>query len=232
MFDSAILYEGEHALLWLIEALNGERAIASVPNLIYRDASGMHRNPEVYTEKTTALPLPDFDGLPLDRYFVPELIIPYLATRGCYWGRCTFCDHGQGYFDQYRGVPAQQVVEQIKALRDKYQCRHFLFSDESYPPALFKKVSQLLVDQQVGIKWTTLIRFEETLQDQETWDLAAKAGCCTLYYGMESASERVLNLMDKHAKKSVIQKQPPYGGEGGDLEPCDGLLWIPRRDAR
>jgi anaerobic magnesium-protoporphyrin IX monomethyl ester cyclase len=215
VFDSAILYEGEHALLWLIEALNGERAITSVPNLIYRDASGIHRNSEVYTEKTTALPLPDFDGMPLDRYFVPELIIPYLATRGCYWGRCTFCDHGQGYFDQYRGVPAQQVVEQIKALRDKYQCRHFLFSDESYPPALFKKVSQLLVDQHVEIKWTTLIRFEEALQDQETWDLAAKAGCCTLYYGMESANERVLNLMDKHAKKSVIQRNLQMAAKSG-----------------
>ncbi|MEO5631485.1 MAG: radical SAM protein [Nitrospiraceae bacterium] len=215
IFDSAILYEGEHALLWLIEALNGERAIASVPNLMYRDASGLHENPEVYTEKTTSLPLPDFDGLPLDRYFVPELIIPYLATRGCYWGRCTFCDHGQGYFDQYRGVPAQQVVEQIKALRDKYHCRHFLFSDESYPPALFKKVSQLLVDQHVGIKWTTLIRFEETLQDQEIWDLAAKAGCCTLYYGMESANERVLNLMDKHAKKSVIQRNLHLAAKAG-----------------
>ena len=215
VFDSAILYEGEHALLWLIEALNGERAIASVPNLIYRDASGIHRNSEVYTEKTTALPLPDFDGMPLDRYFVPELIIPYLATRGCYWGRCTFCDHGQGYFDQYRAVPAHQVVEQIKALRDKYHCRHFLFSDESYPPALFKKVSQLLVDQNVGIKWTTLIRFEETLQDQEIWDLAAKAGCCTLYYGMESANERVLNLMDKHAKKSVIQRNLHMAAKSG-----------------
>ncbi|MDH4152679.1 MAG: B12-binding domain-containing radical SAM protein [Nitrospira sp.] len=215
VFDSAILYEGEHALLWLIEALNGQRPLASVPNLIYRDASGLHRNSEVYTEKTTSLPLPDFDGMPLDRYFVPELIIPYLATRGCYWGRCTFCDHGQGYFDQYRGMPAQLVIDQIKALRDKYQCRHFLFSDESYPPALFRKVSQLLVDQNVGIKWTTLIRFEETLQDQATWDLAAKAGCCTLYYGMESANERVLNLMDKHAKKDVIQRNLQMASKAG-----------------
>ncbi len=215
IFDSAILYEGEHALLWLIEALNGERAISSVPNLMYRDDSGVHLSPEVYTEKTTALPLPDFEGLPLGRYFVPELIIPYLATRGCYWGRCTFCDHGQGYFDQFRGVPAPQVVEQIKFLRDKYDCRHFLFSDESYPPALFKKVSQLLVDQNVGIKWTTLIRFEETLQGQETWDLAAKAGCCTLYYGMESANERVLNLMDKHATKTVIQRNLHLAAKAG-----------------
>lgn len=206
VFDSAILYEGEHALLWLIEALNEQRPLASIPNLMYRDESGLHRNSEVYTEKTNELPLPDFEGMPLDRYFVPELIIPYLATRGCYWGRCTFCDHGQGYFDQYRGMAAQRVVDQIKALRDKYQCRHFLFSDESYPPALFKKVSQLLVDQDVKIKWTTLIRFEETLQDQAIWNLAAEAGCCTLYYGMESANERVLNLMDKHARKSVIER--------------------------
>ena len=146
---------------------------------------------------------------------MPERIIPYLATRGCYWGRCTFCDHGQGYFDQYRGMTAQHVVDQVKALRDKYQCRHFLFSDESYPPALFKKVSQLLVDQDVGIKWTTLIRFEETLQDQAIWDLAAKAGCCTLYYGMESANERVLNLMDKHAKKSVIQNNLQSAAKAG-----------------
>jgi radical SAM superfamily enzyme YgiQ (UPF0313 family) len=204
VFDTAILYEGEHALLWLLEALAGEREMAKVPNLIYRDETGVHVNTEVYTEKTTALPLPDFDGFSLDSYFVPVRILPYLATRGCYWGRCTFCDHGQGYFDQYRGMPAHEVVRQIKALKEKYHVEHFLFADESYPPALFKKVIQLLVEQNVGIKWTTLIRFEETLQDSEIWKTAAQSGCCTLYYGMESANERVLNLMDKHVKQSVI----------------------------
>ena len=90
VFDSAILYEGEHALLWLLDALDGQRTMNSVPNLMHRDETGIHVNQEIYTEKTTALPLPDFDGLPLDHYFVPERIIPYLATRGCYWGRCTF----------------------------------------------------------------------------------------------------------------------------------------------
>ena len=205
VFDSAIMYEGEHALLWLLEALSGQRKLEQVPNLIYRDETGIHLNKDIYTEKTTALPLPDFDGLPLDSYFVPVRILPYLATRGCYWGRCTFCDHGQGYFDQYRGLPAADVVRQIKALKAKYHAIHFLFADESYPPALLKKVSQLLVEQEVGIKWTTLIRFEESLQDPEVWELAARSGCCTLYYGMESANERVLGLMDKHVKKSVIE---------------------------
>lgn len=214
VFDSAIMYEGEHALLWLLDALSGGRAIESVPNLMYRDATGVHVNKDIYTEKTSALPLPDFDGLPLDRYFSPVRILPYLATRGCYWGRCTFCDHGQGYFDQYRGLPAQDVVRQVKALKDKYQAEHFLFADESYPPALFKKVSQLLVEQNVGIKWTTLIRFEETLHAQDL-RLAAQAGCCTLYYGMESANERVLGLMDKHVKQSIIARNLKDAAQAG-----------------
>jgi len=215
IFDTAIMYEGEHALLWLLEALDGGRSMAAVPNLIYRDEAGIHVNPEIQTEKMTALPLPDFDGFPLDSYFVPVRILPYLATRGCYWGRCTFCDHGQGYFDQYRGLPAQQVVQQVKALKEKYGAEHFLFADESYPPALLKKVTQLLVDQQVGIKWTTLIRFEESLNDPEIWRLMKESGCCTLYYGMESANERVLNLMDKHVKKSVIEKNLKLGTDAG-----------------
>ena len=215
VFDTAIMYEGEHALLWLLESLAGGREISNVPNLIYRTSDGIQVNKEIHTEKTTALPLPDFDGLPLDSYFVPVRILPYLATRGCYWGRCTFCDHGQGYFDQYRGMPAHQVIEQVKALKEKYQTEHFLFADESYPPALFKKVIQLLVEQNVGIKWTTLIRFEETLSDPELWRLAAQSGCCTLYYGMESANERVLNLMDKHVKKSVIEKNLREAAQAG-----------------
>ena len=215
VFDSAILYEGEHALVWLLEALAGERNWEKVPNLMWYQNGQVRVNSEIYTEKTTALPLPDFEGLPLDAYFVPVRILPYLATRGCYWGRCTFCDHGQGYFDQYRGKPAHDVVREIKALKEKYQAEHFLFSDESYPPALLKKVTQLLIEDQVGIKWTTLIRFEESLQDPEIWKQAVQAGCCTLYYGMESANERVLELMDKHAKKSVIENNLREAAKAG-----------------
>ncbi|MDR4473819.1 MAG: hypothetical protein MRJ92_14635 [Nitrospira sp.] len=120
VFDAAILYEGEHALLWYLEAVNGQRSMEQVPNSAYRDADGVKQSKEVYTE-TSALPLPDFDGLAAGSVFRPERIIPYLATRGCYWGRCTFCDHGQGYFDQYRGMRAQHVVDQVTALRDKAQ---------------------------------------------------------------------------------------------------------------
>ena len=215
VFDSAILYEGEHALLWLLEALVGDREMKAVPNLMFQENGQIQVNSEIYTEKTTALPLPDFDGFPLDSYFVPVRILPYLATRGCYWGKCTFCDHGQGYFDQYRGKPAGDVIREIQALKERYHSDHFLFADESYPPALLRKVSQLLIEHEVNINWTTLIRFEESLQDPEVWKTAVKAGCRTLYYGMESANERVLELMDKHAKKSVIENNLREASKAG-----------------
>src|SRR5437899_5547605 len=70
VFDSAILYEGEHALLWLLEALAGERELPKVPNLIYRDETGVRVNTEVYTEKTTALPQPGVSCAPPGSHIV------------------------------------------------------------------------------------------------------------------------------------------------------------------
>ncbi|MBA2251621.1 MAG: cobalamin B12-binding domain-containing protein, partial [Nitrospirales bacterium] len=102
LFDSAVVYEGETAFLQLVEAVGAGRELTSVPNVIYRDAMGIHMSPLSFAEDMASLPPPDFDGLPLEKYFLPERILPYLATRGCYWGRCEFCDHGEGYTAGYR----------------------------------------------------------------------------------------------------------------------------------
>src|SRR5438094_5526829 len=96
LFDSAVIYEGETAFLQLVEAIGASHDLAEIPNLIYRTASGIHTSPLTYAEDMASLPPPDFTGLPLEKYFVPDRILPYLATRGCYWGRCEFCDHGEG----------------------------------------------------------------------------------------------------------------------------------------
>ena len=45
-------------------------------------------------EDLRVVPAPDFDGLPLEKYFAPHLVLPYDPTRGCYWGKCTFCHYG------------------------------------------------------------------------------------------------------------------------------------------
>ena len=96
LFDSAIVGEGEVALLRLIEALDQNRDLSSVPNLIYHDGVTVTVNESKAPEPVATLPVPDFDGLPLDLYLAPSRVLPIWASRGCYWGRCAFCNVGYG----------------------------------------------------------------------------------------------------------------------------------------
>ncbi|MFQ5482650.1 MAG: B12-binding domain-containing radical SAM protein, partial [Nitrospinaceae bacterium] len=196
---------GEHALVCLVEALAEGKPLAEVPNLTWVDESTgeVVVNSKLHNEKVMDLPTPDFDGLPLDKYFAPELMLPYLGTRGCYWGKCTFCDHGAGYIDQFRAKHADKIVEELAALKKKYDCRHFLFTDESFPPAMFVKLPPMMIEANLDVYWTTLIRFESSLVAPEIWDTAARAGCRSLYFGLESANERIIQLVKKDTKIDV-----------------------------
>ena len=229
LFDTAILYEGESAFLQLVDALGkGETDLSALPNLIHKDASGaIVQNKEVFAENMDQLPPPDFDGLPLEKYFVPKLILPYLATRGCYWGKCTFCDHFQGYVEGYRTKQIAQITEEIKFLQDKYGNRYFHFTDESYPPALFRKLSRSLTDNKIDIAWTTHMRFEESLLDDEVWDDAAKSGCRYLHFGYESGNDRVLKLMDKATNLDAIRTNLRMSAKYGIWNHIMGFFGFP-----
>src|SRR5213593_3996537 len=215
LFDSAVIYEGETAFLQLVEAVGAGRELAGIPNLMYRDASGIHASSLSYAEDMSSLPPPDFDGLPLEKYFVPHRILPYLATRGCYWGRCEFCDHGEGYTAGYRTKKIQEIIDEIGYLKNKYGAKHFHFTDESYPPALFRKLSRGLIDSKMDIIWTTHMRFEKSLLDSQVWQDARDSGCRYLHFGYESGNERVLKLMDKATTTEVITKHLQLSADVG-----------------
>jgi len=225
--DSAVLYEGENAYLQLVEAVEQKKTLSGLPNLIYRDDSGIHVNQDVCSENLSELPPPDFEGLPLEKYFVPKLILPYLATRGCYWGRCTFCDHFQGYVEGFRTMQVEQIIEEIRFLKEKYNTRYFHFTDESYPPALFRKLSQRLIEDKLDIVWTTHMRFEETLLDEQVWKDVQESGCRYLHFGYESGNQRVLKLMDKATKLDAIQTNLRMSSEAGIWNHIMGFFGFP-----
>ena len=227
LFDSAVVYEGETAFLQLVEAVGTDRDFNEIPNLLWRDDAGIHTSPVTSAENMADLPPPDFDGLPLDRYFVPEPVLPYLATRGCYWGRCEFCDHGEGYTAGYRTKKIQEIIEEVRFLRDKYHTRLFHFTDESYPPALFRKLTRHLKEHRLDIAWTTHIRFEKSLLDDEVWQDAEDSGCKFLHMGYESGSERVLKLMDKATTTEVIQRSLELSSKHGVWNHVMGFFGFP-----
>ncbi|MDF0652617.1 MAG: B12-binding domain-containing radical SAM protein [Nitrospira sp. LK265] len=226
-FDSAVVYEGETAFVQLVEAIGAKQSLADVPNTIYKDETGIHVSPLSYAEDLATLPPPDFDGLPLEKYFVPTRILPYLATRGCYWGRCEFCDHGEGYTAGYRSKKIQDILADITYLRDKYGAKHFHFTDESYPPALFRKLARGLIESQMGIFWTTHMRFEKSLLEEAVWQDAKESGCRYLHFGYESGVERVLQLMDKATTTEVMTKHLKLTAEAGIWNHCMGFFGFP-----
>ncbi|MDH4084869.1 MAG: cobalamin-dependent protein [Nitrospira sp.] len=226
-FDSAVVYEGETAFVQLVSAVGAKRSLAEVPNAIYKDETGIHTSPTSYAEDLATLPPPDFDGLPLEKYFVPTRILPYLATRGCYWGRCEFCDHGEGYTAGYRSKKIQDALADIQFLRDKYGAQYFHFTDESYPPALFRKLARGLIESRMGIHWTTHMRFEKSLLDEQVWQDAKESGCRYLHFGYESGVERVLQLMDKATTIEVMTKHLTLTAEAGIWNHCMGFFGFP-----
>ena len=226
-FDSAVVYEGETAFVQLVSAVGAKRSLAEVPNTIYKDETGVHESTTSYAEDMHQLPPPDFDGLPLEKYFVPVRTLPYLATRGCYWGRCEFCDHGEGYTAGYRSKKIQDVLAEITHLRDKYGCRHFHFTDESYPPALFRKLARGLVESRMNIYWTTHMRFEKSLLEDGVWQDAKESGCRYLHFGYESGVERVLQLMDKATTTAIMTEHLKRTAEAGIWNHCMGFFGFP-----
>ena len=132
-FHSAVLYEGEAALLELVRAL--ERG---------ESPAGILRGTE--TTDLGALPAPDFAGLPLEKYFSPAPVLPYDPTRGCYWGKCAFCHYGLAECGtaRYRERPVEQAAEHIRLLADRYQCRLFHLSQDSLSPKTARRLAEAL----------------------------------------------------------------------------------------
>lgn len=227
LFDTAIMYEGETAFLQLVNAIGTDRNFSTIPNLIFKDSTGIHTSMITSAEDMSTLPPPDFDGLSLEKYFVPDRILPYLSTRGCYWGRCEFCDHGEGYTAGYRAKNIGQIIEDIRHLRDKYQVAHFHFPDESYPAALFKKLTRRLIEADLQIAWSTHLRFEESLLDDRVWADAERSGCKFLHMGFESGSERVLKLMGKATTTEVIQRSLETSSRHGVWNHVMGFFGFP-----
>ena len=209
-FDTAVVYEGEHTLLALLRALDESgsdpRALAAIPNLVHRDRMlGAKFTPGEGSEDMRCLPSPDFDGLALDKYLAPHLTLPYDPTRGCYWGKCTFCHYGLAEVGtaSYRERSVETVVAHLAALSARHGTRHFYLSQDSVAPKTIVKLAGALADAGLDLRWATDLKPERYLTAERAKTLR-RGGAVACALGVESASPRVLALIDKGAPVAVV----------------------------
>ena len=211
---SIVTFEGEEPLNRLLGAIKKGSTFAEVPNLLYCENGEVKMNEERVELRFEELPSPTFDGLPLNLYLSPYPILPVLQSRGCYWGKCTFCTHSFVYGHRYGKQRTDQMVDELESLAKKYNTKYFTFSDEAVSPHSLNDVSDAIIDRGLDIRSLALLKFEKVM-DEKLFDKIRKAGFIFLMYGLESANDRVLALIDKgtdqKTEREVLEKSHEAG---------------------
>ena len=202
--DDFIVFEGETALLELVNQLSGKRDYSKVPNLIYRQNGRITVNQPFYSENIGQLPAPDYDGFPLDLYLAPETVLPVQFSRGCYYKDCAFCaltlDH-----QNFRQKDPAKTADELAMMRDKYDTPYFFFTDECLALSPTKRLCQILNDRRLNLQWTAEMRFEKNLS-RELLEQMRDAGCLKIVFGLETFNQRMMDFMKKGIKQESVRR--------------------------
>ncbi len=211
IFDYLLPGEGELGLSYLCQVENSAD-LANVPNLIYFEGDALRINPLALAE-TDIPPSPDFSHFKLDKYLTSEPILPLMTSRGCPWGRCTFCTHHLTY-RRYRTRGIADCVTEIKMLQKQYGCNLFYFYDEMIPPQRFKVLAGQIIDEGLLIHYGAYAKPVKEF-NLDLCKLIHRSGCRVLQWGVEAASQRILDLMNKgtdiHAVEKVLMNSTQSG---------------------
>lgn len=197
-FDYIIIGEGETALVGLMRYFDQKVDLDTIPNLMFIDSDNEIRCSKQIVEDVNRLPAPDYDGLNMELYLAPKLILPYQTSRGCHYGHCAFCNHDEKYRHNYRSKKMDAVVKDLLALSKKYQTKYFQFVDEAIRPDSFKDMIEEMDrhEEFKEIKWFYYSRVSRQY-DQQLLTKAYANGCEMVMFGVESFNQRLLNFIKK-----------------------------------
>jgi hypothetical protein len=117
-------------------------------------------------------------------------------AHGCYWGKCAFCDISLDYIKNFDSNDAKTLVDKIELLVKQTGETGFHFVDEAAPPKLMKELALEILRRKLSITWWTNIRFEKSFT-KDFCILLKASGCIAVSGGLEVASDRLLELINK-----------------------------------
>ena len=145
------------------------------------------------------LPCPDLGlverGRPGLFAFADSHTLPIQTSRGCPYD-CAFCSVTSMFGRMYRFRSAQPVVEELQSRQ--FTGAHVFFYDDNFTanPARAKQLLHAMIDARVKPVWSTQVNVD-CARHAGLLELMRRAGCETVYVGLESINPRTLQLYDK-----------------------------------
>lgn len=212
--DYAFRGEYEYTLREVAQALARGEQRTDHPGTSCRDASGRvivnPRRPLI--ENLDELPWPARKPLPMFEYHdlpggLPGPSLQLWASRGCPF-HCTFCAWPQIMYggDKYRVRDPVDVVDEMEAVVKEYGFRSVYFDDDTFN--LGKKrmlaLAEEILRRNLCIPWAVMARADTS--DEETLRAMKRAGLVSIKYGVESASQEILDRCQKGLDLSKVEK--------------------------
>ena len=207
-FDYVLKGEAEYTFPQMLKAIDGqdEAALAEVPGLTaLRDGELVVDNPAPpLIKKLDELPMPARHLLPMESYFKnnPEHLVYIFTTRGCPF-KCIFCQKeltGRGF----RVRSTEAIVDELEQIIKTYDPGVMLFVDEILTLRK-KRIHEMCAEilrRKLKFEWVANTRAD--CVDYPLLKHMHRAGCRRIYYGWESGSQRMLDVLKKDLTPEVI----------------------------
>lgn len=231
--DYVIVGEGEQAMLELIRNYRGgDSTEMRIPGLAYRTAEGIHVNQSRFIEDLDQVPLPARHLLNMDKYdrkveYIDAEPVDILnVVRGCPF-KCRFCETKKIWGDRSRYFSPMRVADEVEHLVERYGARGVYFIGDNFTinRAKAMEICRGLIERGLDVKWACDTRVD--LVDAELLSEMKKAGCETIWFGVESGSQRVLKILNKGITVDQAVKAFKLCREVGIKTACSFLMGVP-----
>ncbi len=221
-FDYAVTGEGEKVLMQLLETLESDGDLDTVPELIYRKEGEVRRTVgRPINRNLDELPFPAWDLLPDFPHAYRAAVFDFprgpvatiAASRGCPF-HCQFCDTST-FGDRVRSYSPAKVFEMMQHLSSTYGVRHIMFVDDLFLASRHRteELCQLILDSGLKMTWSCAARVDTVKPD--LLKLMKKAGCWEISFGLETGSDEMLKKMDKSAHVAESEQAVRWTNEAG-----------------
>jgi len=201
--DYPVVGDGEEALTLCLDAIEGKGSFDAVPGLWQRKDGKGCRPVTTRLVDMDASPCPDYHDVDFSHYMLPEKAGFYTTSRGCYYGKCTFCP--ESFRVGFRMRSPENVYADIRKIVADQGVKYIHFFDPLTPPRTLAHLSREVARESLPLKWHAEVKFEKIYTSREYMRNLSQGGCSLLQFGFESGVQRVLDGMQKGNKLDQIE---------------------------